>query len=698
MALRHGADRHGAEAGDAHTRDAGLDDLLDAAVDAVGGTRREGQDAMAYAINECIDKKRHLVVQAGTGTGKSLAYLVPALAHAIATDQPVVIATATIALQNQIVTIDLPRLVDALAPMLDRTPSYALLKGRSNYVCLHKLEGGYPDDLDSGALFSEASVGPSPAESERLGAQVVRLREWAHDTDTGDRDDLTTPVSERAWRQVSVTGSQCLGGTCPLKDQCFAERNRAIAREADIIVTNHSLLAIDSFDSHGIIPEHDVVIIDEAHDLIDRVTAAATETLSQGAVRGAVRELRTLGVVSTALDDAGSVLADALSSQPAGRIIGDLDPRLTDALTLLGAEARSAHSDAKDAGDDALAATAGARKSVRTRLQEIMDVCERLVSPHEDDVRFISHSEATGRTMIDVAPLSVAGMMRAAILNDTTTVFTSATLAFGERFAEAAGPFGLWRDNRVSLDEPMASFLKRSDTAEREQWSALDVGSPFSYPKQGILYTARHLPPPGREGLAPATLEHIAELIEASAGGALGLFSSRRAADDAAAYVRAHTDRTVFLQGEDSLGSLVNAFREDPDACLFGSRALWQGVDVRGDSCRLVIIDRIPFPRPDDPLASARQERVASRGGNGFMAVSAHHAALLMAQGAGRLIRAYDDRGMVAVLDQRLETKRYGGYLREAMPPLWRTSNSEVALGALRRLSGQATSDATSSE
>lgn len=668
--------------------DVSLDTLLDAAVHAVGGERREGQDAMAHAVANCIEKKRHLVVQAGTGTGKSLAYLVPALAHAITSERPVVIATSTIALQNQIVTKDLPRLVEALEPHLERTPSFALLKGRSNYVCLHKRDGGYPDDVEPGALFAEAAVGTArdAGESERLGAQIMRLREWARATETGDRDDLTTPVSDRAWRQVSVTGSQCLGSTCPVKEACFAERNRAVARDADVIVTNHSLLAIDAFDGHGIIPDHDVVIIDEAHDLVDRVTSATTETLAQGTVRGAVRELRSLGVAATALDDAGTALGEALKAQPAGRMSNGLDPALADVLTLVLSEARSAHSDAKDAGDSSLTATAGARKSVRTRLQDIMDVCERLLDPAEDDVRFISHAEDTGRSIIVVAPLSVAGMMRTAILNDTTTVLTSATLAFGERFAEAARPFGLWRDNRVSLDEPMASFLQRSENAEREQWSALDVGSPFSYPAQGILYTARHLPPPGRDGLLLPTLEHIAELCEAAGGGALGLFSSRRAAEDAAAYVRAHTNLTVYLQHEDALPALVNAFRREEDSCLFGSRALWQGVDVSGHSCRLVLIDRIPFPRPDDPLASARQERIAARGGNGFMAVSAHRAALLMAQGAGRLIRAHEDRGMVAVLDQRLETKRYGAYLREAMPPLWRTSNRDVALAALRRL------------
>ncbi|CAM4156162.1 ATP-dependent DNA helicase [Helcobacillus massiliensis] len=660
--------------------------LLEAAVGAVGGEVRTGQRTMAEGIAQSLEDKRHLLVQAGTGTGKSLAYLVPALAYAVENDAPVVISTATIALQNQIVEKDLPRLVDALAPMLERTPSFSLLKGRSNYLCLHKIAGGYPDDLDPGALFSEASVTGEPAASERLGDQVKRLREWAEDTDTGNRDDLRTPVSDRAWRQVSVTGAQCLGAQCPMKDSCFAERNRAIAKESDIIVTNHALLAIDAFDGHGIIPEHDVVIIDEAHELAARVTGAVTETLSAGHVRSAVRDLRGLGVVSTALDDAGHALGDALGLQPDGRITGDMPPVLSDAITLLEIEARQAHSDAKDAGDSTAASTAGARKAARTKLQEIMDVCARLISPDEDDVRYISHSEMTGRSIIEVAPLSVASAMRRAILDQRTTVFTSATLALAGRFDQAAGSVGLFPRSRVDLGAPMSGFMRESSSAEREQWAGIDVGSPFDYPKQGILYCASQLPPPGREGLSQQLLEHLVELAEASEGGVLGLFSSRRAAETAADYVRAHTGLTVGLQGEDSLTNLVRQFREDWSMCLFGTLSLWQGVDVPGDACRLVVIDRIPFPRPDDPLKAALQERLSESGKNGFMAVSARHAALLMAQGAGRLIRTRSDRGMVAVLDSRLATRRYGSYLRQAMPPLWYTQRASVALGALERL------------
>ncbi|MGP5036220.1 ATP-dependent DNA helicase [Brachybacterium alimentarium] len=657
-----------------------LSTLMDAAVSAIGGAVRPGQQAMAEAVDTAMTANRHLLVQAGTGTGKSLAYLVPALRHALVSGRPVVVSTATIALQTQIVRKDLPRLVEALAPHLPRTPTFALLKGRANYLCRHKIDGGYPMDIDPGALFSEASTDPARTGSERLGDQVKRLREWAEETDSGDRDSLEDPVSDRAWRQVSVTGSQCIGSSCPMLESCFAERSRELAREVDLVVTNHALMAIDSFDSLGIIPDHDVVVFDEAHDLSGRVTSAVTESLNPGMLRGTVRDLRGLGVAATALDDAAEELREALELAPDGRVIGALPVRLGDAVQQLRVEARTAHSDAKDAGDDATVGTAGSRKAVRANLQEIIEVCERLGAPADDDVVSVSHSQATGRSSIQVAPLSVAGAMRGAILESRTAVLTSATLALGGRFEPAAGEVGLARADRMGPE----STPSRED---RSAWAGLDVGSPFAYRSQGILYTARHLPQPGREGPSTAMLDHLTELVEASHGGALCLFSSRRGAELAAEHVRARLDLTIEVQGEDSMANLVRKFRDDEDASLFGTLTLWQGVDVSGPSLRLVTIDRIPFPRPDDPLVSARQERIAQQGGNGFMGISAQHAALLLAQGAGRLIRSHEDRGMVAVLDPRLATARYGSFLREAMPPLWPTSEPEIALGALRRLS-----------
>lgn len=669
-----------------------LSDLMDAAVLALGGSTREGQRLMARAVDTAMTGERHLLVQAGTGTGKSLAYLVPALRHAVATGRPVVVSTSTIALQTQIIRKDLPRIVEALAPLLPRTPSYALLKGRSNYLCLHKVEGGFPSDLDSGALMSrvaaqgrEREFGEDPTgQTERLGEQVRRLHQWAMETDTGDRDSLTSPVSDRAWRQVSVSGAQCLGSSCPLVEECFAERSRAIAREVDVIITNHALLAIDAFDDHNIIPAHDVVIFDEAHDLTDRVTSAVSETLTVGMIRGAIRELRGLGVSGTALEDAAEELQVALDLVPEGRITRDLPDPVCDALLRIRTEARTAFSDAKDAGDDTLTSTAGARRAVRVALQEIMDVAERLLDPDDDDVMSLTRIDGTGRVFLTVSPLSVAGAMRSAIVERRTTILTSATLALGGRFEAAAGAVGLRAKDR---EDP----LHVSRSTDRSRWGGIDVGSPFDYPRQGILYTAGHLPPPGREGTAVQVLAHLGELIEASDGGALCLFSSRRGAEEAAEYLRLRTDLPILVQGEDSISNLVRRFREDMRMSLFGTLGLWQGVDVSGLSCRLVTMDRIPFPRPDEPLAAARQERIAERGGNGFMSVAAHHAALLMAQGAGRLIRTADDRGMVAVLDSRLVTRRYGGFLISAMPPLWHTQDPDVALAALRRLASQAT-------
>ena len=218
-------------------------------------------------------------------------------------------------------------------------------------------------------------------------------------------------------------------------------------------------------------------------------------------------------------------------------------------------------------------------------------------------------------------------------------------------------------------------------------WRGIDVGSPFDYGQQAILYVARHLPPPGRDGLVKSQLDEICELVDAADGRTLGLFSSRRAAEAAAEHVRtALPHLTTLAQGDAQLPELAKQFVEDPHTILFGTLSLWQGLDVPGDTCQLVIIDRIPFPRPDDPLMSARQRAADKAGGNGFMQVAATHAALLMAQGAGRLIRTTTDRGVVAVLDPRLATARYGGFLKASLPPMWTTTDPALVRKALARL------------
>jgi ATP-dependent DNA helicase DinG len=339
------------------------------------------------------------------------------------------------------------------------------------------------------------------------------------------------------------------------------------------------------------------------------------------------------------------------------------------------------------------------QRQAAAAVKEIFDIADRMASLAPHDVVWVADRERFGREA-RVAPLTVAGLMRARIFGERTTVLTSATLKLGGDFAPVARSVGLRAEERVDVEpepSPDPSEQADPDTGESGEgegpvpWRGLDVGSPFDYRRQGILYVARGLPPPGRDGLSEASLAEIAELVWASGGRTLGLFSSRRAAETAAVHVRKQLPKlTILCQGDAQLPELTRRFVAEPEASLFGTLSLWQGVDVPGETCQLVIIDRIPFPRPDEPLLMARQRAVAEAGGNGFMTVAATHAALLLAQGSGRLIRRLTDRGVVAVLDPRLVTARYGSFLRASMPDMWSTTNREVAIQALRRLSGRA--------
>ena len=634
-------------------------ELLAAAVRAVDGSERAGQVAMAEAVAAAMRDSRHLLVQAGTGTGKSLAYLVPALLH----EGGVVVATATIALQKQVVDRDLPALVDATAPLLGRRPTYAILKGRSHYLCKNRVHGGMPDDSEE-ALFD-------PAPTTALGRDVVRLREWAEDTDTGDRDEIEPGVADRAWRQVSVSARECLGAQrCPYGGDCFAEQARDRAGEVDIVVTNHALLAIDALEDFPVLPEHDVVVVDEAHELVDRVTGVATEELTPPAVERAAARARRLVEESDDLADSAGALDAALADVPEGRLVG-----LPESLAAALAQVRDAARAVLSGLARAAKTEDGARKVAQAAVGAVFDTAERLAEHATHDVSWVTRDPRRGAAL-RVAPLAVNGLLRAELFGDRTVILTSATLELGGSFDAIARQVGLTGD-----DAP--------------EWTGLDVGSPFDYRRQGILYIARRLPPPGRDGASPAAMDELAALVAAAGGRTLGLFSSTRAAEAAAEEMRARLDVPVLCQGEDRTAALVRAFAEDPATCLFGTLSLWQGVDVPGESCQLVVIDRIPFPRPDDPLMSARQQAVADAGGNGFMTVAASHAALRLAQGAGRLIRRSSDRGMVAVLDSRLATAGYSGFLRTSLPPLWTTTDHEVAIAALRRLTSAPAAAAT---
>jgi ATP-dependent DNA helicase DinG len=512
---------------------------------------------------------------------------------------------------------------------------------------------------------------------------VQRVTTWASTTESGDRDDLKPGVADRSWSQVSVSARECLGmARCPFGTECFAERARAKAGRADVVVTNHALLAIDAVADSAVLPEHQLLVVDEAHDLVDRVTGVATGELTSTALGVASRRITRLvePELMQRWEGASARFAAAIQNATPGRI-DRLDDELATDLTALRDAASAARSAIDMSPSDTKAASA--RAEAVASLNEIADTASRMLTsfapaiPDRTDVVWLDHEENRGstRVVLRVAPLSVAGLLRDRLFAGATAVLTSATLTVGGSFDAMATAWG--------LAEGQADA--RADAEKR--WRGIDVGSPFQHAKAGILYVAAHLPPPGRDGTGSAEqLSEIADLVTAAGGRTLGLFSSMRAARAAAEAMAERLSTPVLCQGDDSTAALVERFAADAATSLFGTLSLWQGVDVPGPSLSLVIIDRIPFPRPDDPLLSARQRAVAARGGNGFMAVAASHAALLLAQGAGRLLRGVDDRGVVAVLDSRMATARYGGYLRASLPPFWPTADAAAVRAALTRL------------
>ena len=632
---------------------------------------------MAEAVDHAFETGEHLAVQAGTGTGKSLAYLVPAIQRAIERAEPVVISTATIALQRQLFDRDLPRLVEALEGAVPRRPEFALLKGRGNYLCLNRIhnspEGSAndPEGAPQEELFDAVAT-------TSLGRDVKRLIEWSSTTDTGDRDEVVPGVPDRSWRQVSVSARECIGASrCPYGTDCFAEKARGSAGTADVVVTNHALLAIDAISDNHVLPEHELLVIDEAHELVDRVTSVATGELSATVLGVAHRRAARLvdPELADRLEAAIATLSSAIHDAEPGRR-DFLDEELSTDLTVVRDTADKVRSAIDTTPGDPRAAAA--RNEAVTALNDVSDTASRILSsfgpaiPDRSDVVWLDHEEARSgrRAILRVAPLSVSNLLRNRLFEQGTVILTSATLTIGGNFDAMARSWGL-----------------TSGDGEDPGWKGIDVGSPFAHARSGILYVAAHLPAPGRDGSGSAEqLDEIEGLITAAGGRTLGLFSSMRAAKAAAEALRDRLDTPVLCQGEDTTMALVRRFAGDEATSLFGTLSLWQGVDVPGRSLSLVLIDRIPFPRPDDPLVTARQRAVAASGGNGFMAVAASHAALLLAQGAGRLLRSVDDRGVVAVLDSRMATARYAGFLRASLPPFWATTDSSQARRALERL------------
>ncbi len=659
---------------------------LDAAVVAIGGQPRDGQIEMAEAVANALSDRHHLLVQAGTGTGKSLAYLVPALVHG----KKVLVATATLALQRQLIERDLPKIKGALEKELKRDISFAIYKGVGNYVCLQKMNNA-PDDPETQAVLEISS----------LESDAKRLRAWAQSKGaTGDRDDAPD-VDRRVWAANSVSGRECMGADdCPSGSKCFAALAKAKAQTADIVVTNHTLLAIEIVDSHPILPERDAIILDEAHEFMDRTTQAVTEELTAARVSRAANMARKHmpGKASDAFFKAAEKFAaaigdyaDDLKADPvkAGRL--DKLPSQLEAPLRAVKEAVSAVSALIAADAEIIDPNSMAERArVKGALNEINQTATKLLKPGHTHVLWFEPTYST----LYLAPLAVSDVLRGNLLTQTPVIATSATLTVGKSFDAIAKNIGFViagkNDEENEEDESEADEKGMMDPANLQ---ILDVGSPFDFANQGMLYLPKDLPEPGRDGPSKEALTELGELIEAAGGRTLALFSSWRGVEMADEHLRkvlAELKLPIITQRRgDSVGPLVEKFAKDERSILLGTISLWQGIDVPGPSCTLVAIDRIPFPRPDEPVLSARAAEADAAGGSGFMQISLPRAALLLAQGTGRLIRSLDDRGVVAILDSRIVNKRYGSLLLNSMPPFWRTHDGEVIKEALRRLDAQ---------
>ena len=648
---------------------------LDAAVSAIGGKPREGQIEMAEAVANALTDRHHLMVQAGTGTGKSLAYLVPALVHG----RKVLVATATLALQRQLVERDLPAVVPALEKRLGRSISYAIYKGVGNYICLAKMNSEEPDP--DGELLLEASY---------LEKDAKRLHAWARSKDvSGDRDDAPE-VDRRVWAANSLSGRECVGAdSCAYGSQCFAAKAKAKAQDADVVVTNHTLLAIEIVDAHPILPERDAVIIDEAHEFMDRTTQAVTEELTSSRVQRAAAMARKYmpGKISEAFTNAADSFHDAMNDYGSdvkgdfskqGRlqeIPQSLEHPIRKIRETATSVAQTLTSDEEILDPDALAE----RARVKGAVQEIATIAGKLLKMGDTHVLWYEPTFST----LYLAPLSVSHVLRSNLLTQSPVIATSATLTVGSGFDAMAKSIGF------IVGEEGDQEVKDGDI-DPANLQTMDVGSPFDFANQGMLYLPKHLPEPTRDGTSPQVLEELGELIDAAGGRTLALFSSWRGVEAADLHLRnVLKERPISIITQkrgDAVAPLVERFARDETSVLLGTMSLWQGVDVPGNSCILVVIDRLPFPRPDEPVLAARSALADTAGGSGFMQVSVPRAALLLAQGAGRLIRSVDDRGVVAIMDSRIVTKRYGNVLLNSMPPLWRTNDKEVVRTSLSRL------------
>ncbi|CAB4640151.1 MAG: ATP-dependent helicase [Actinobacteria bacterium] len=607
-------------------------ELLRKVTDTLPNTEeRQGQNDMAMAVSNAVNTNRHLIVQAGTGTGKTLGYLVPL----IASGKRIVVSTYTKALQDQLAAHDLPQLITILERELDRTVTWSVLKGRNNYLCRQRL-----DEMESP---KQAKLDLDDT-SAAVKAEVRKLIEWADETETGDQGDLTWSPSEKAWRLVSVGSDECPGAQrCPAADRCFSEQARASATLSDVVIVNTFIYGLHIAMNGELLPEHDVVVFDEAHQLEDVISNTVSTSIGSGRINGVITALRAI-IREDSLTNALQLLAHDFNAclvpyvgkrvdlpfPPAiGAALVDVRLKIDQAVQALRAI---------DSKDDKAKQKILRAQMLANRVIDAVDMC---LTAGKSQVAFVSGT--VERCSLEIAPLNVGPSMDAGVWSKRLAILASATIP-------------LAMPSRIGLDP--------------ESVDIIDVGSPFDYENTAMLYCAKHLPEPNDPRRDDSVHDEIERLINFAGGRTLALFTTYRAMHLAADEMEKRLPFNIFRQDQLPKMALINAFSDDEQSCLFATAGFFQGVDVPGRALSLVIIDKIPFPRPDDPLLSARRDVV---GKNWFNEIDIPLAATALAQASGRLIRSQNDSGVVAILDPRLATKGYGKRLGSVLPPMKRT-------------------------
>lgn len=628
-----------------------------------GGRRRSGQVEMARAVAEAIANETHLLCEAGPGTGKSFGYLIPA----VMSGKKVIVATATKNLQDQLANKDLPFLADALEPE-GISFTWAVVKGRQNYLCRSRLV----ERLEEEGVFSQQSS--FEGLDYEMSEELRTLAGWANTDPTGDRDDRPAEITDAEWERVSVSGMECPGrDDCPQAGDCFAMAALDRAAQADIVVVNHHLYGNNLAMGGSVLPDHDILIVDEAHRFEDTMASALGVELSDwrfwqvqrsagSYLRGEAKRARA-DTVLRALTDRTKAVQQSLDRADAGRVngggsVGSAFSAMVGTLADVTRAVRSTEPTSPGA--------LGARARVLRVAGHLAGDVSMAVEGPDGYVSWIERE--SDKAAYRIAPVEVGPLLAEQLFSQLPVILTSATLSVAGSLTPMARKLGLEEED---ADLPLG-------------YRTVRVESPFDYRSQGRVYVAARLPEPRSPDYLDRALEEVESLTVASGGRALVLTTSYRMLDAMAAHLREHAPFEVLVQGELPKRRLVKRFEEDETSVLVATMGFWEGLDIPGRALELVVLDKVPFPRPDDPLWQARRESAESRGRSPFMTVDVPRAAMLLAQGAGRLIRTTEDHGVVAILDSRLMKRRYGRLLLRSLPPMPVTTSKNTAEAFLR--------------